>query len=99
VGWGIQFPRRKEMSQRRVVAFVAFIAFIALVVGVTAVGDALAGERGKVVRRNANHMTTFQSVKVGDVEGHNLYLLEAKGITFHQNGGLAWLPSPARRMI
>ena len=66
----------------------AFIALITLAFGVALVADALAGEKVKVVRRNANHMTTFQAVKVGDVEGHNLYLFEAKGITFDEKWGV-----------
>jgi hypothetical protein len=66
----------------------AFIILITLAFAVTLAGDALAGEKVKVVRRNANHMTTFQAVKVGDVEGHNLCLFEAKGITFNEKWGV-----------
>jgi len=66
----------------------AFVALIILAFGFALVGDALAGEKVKVVRRNANHFTTFQTVKVGDVEGHNLYLFEAKAIVFNEKWGV-----------
>jgi hypothetical protein len=66
----------------------AFVALITLAFGVALVGDVMAGEKVKVARRNANHITTFQSVKVGDVEGHNLQLFEAKGITFNEKWGV-----------
>ena len=75
------------MSWRRVVAFVAFIVFIALVVGVTAVGDALAGERGKVVSREVYCASSFPSVKVPDAEGHAIYLVDAKGVGFNEAWG------------
>ena len=67
---------------------IAFIALITLAFAVSLVADVVAGEKVKVVRRNANHMTTFQAVKVGDVEGHTLQLFEAKGIAFHKKWGV-----------
>ena len=73
------------MSRPRIFAL---IALITLAFGVVLVGDALAGERGKWATRNVNHTTTFQSVKVGDVEGHTLQLFEAKGIAFHERWGV-----------
>ena len=72
------------MSRLRIFAF---ITLIILAFAVTLIGDALAGERGKLVRRLVFHTTTFQSVKVGDVEGHNLWLVEQKAITFNQKWG------------
>ena len=66
---------------------IAFIALITLAFAVTLVGDALAGEKGKLVSRLVFHVTTFQSVKVGDVEGHTLWLVEQKAITFNQKWG------------
>jgi len=73
------------MSRSKLIAFIALITFA---FGVALISDALAGEKGKMVWRNANHMTTFQAVKVGDVEGHTLQLFEAKGISFHEKWGV-----------
>jgi hypothetical protein len=70
---------------------IAFIALIALAFGVALVGDAVAGERGKLVRRNAYYVTTFHAVKVGDVEGHTMWLIEQKAITFNQKWGAGLL--------
>jgi len=70
---------------------IAVIALITLAFAVTLIGDALAGERGKLVRRNVYHVTTFQTVKVGDVEGHTMWLIEQKGITFDQKWGAGLL--------
>ena len=75
------------MSQRRVRAFIAFVAFIALAVGVTALGDALAGEHGRVASRDVFFATGFPSAKVPDTEGHAIYLLEAKGMSFSEKWG------------
>jgi hypothetical protein len=70
---------------------IVFITLITLAFAVTLVADALAAEKGKLVRRNAYHMTTFQSVKVADVEGHTLQLFEAKAIVFNQKWGAGLL--------
>jgi hypothetical protein len=75
----------EDMSRFKLIGFVALIT---LAFGIAIVTDALAGERGKLVIRNVNHMTTFQAVKVGDVEGHSLCLFEAKGITFNEKWGV-----------
>jgi hypothetical protein len=78
---------RKEITMSRFKLF-ACISLITLAFAVTLVADALAGERGKWATRNVNHTTTFQAVKVGDVEGHTLQLFEAKGIAFHEKWGV-----------
>ena len=70
---------------------IAFIALITLAFAVTLVGDALAGEKGKLVSRLVFHVTTFQSVKVGDVEGHTIWLIEQKAIFFNQKWGAGLL--------
>jgi hypothetical protein len=41
-----------------------------------------AAERGKLTGRWVFYATNFQSIPVGDAEGHNIFLLEAKGIAF-----------------
>jgi hypothetical protein len=46
-----------------------------------------AAERGKVTGRLVFYVTNVQSVPVGDVEGHIIYLLEAKGIAFWKPWG------------
>ena len=46
-----------------------------------------AAERGKVTGRGVSYVTNFQSIPVGDVEGHILFLLEAKGIGFGEPWG------------
>jgi hypothetical protein len=48
-----------------------------------------AAERGKVTGRNVLYVTNVQLIPVGDVEGHNIYLLEAKGIAFWEPWGAA----------
>jgi hypothetical protein len=65
----------------------AFVTLITMAFSVALVADALAGEGGKLVRRNVYHTTNFQAVKVGDVEGHTMWLIERKGITFHEKWG------------
>jgi len=70
---------------------IAFIALITLAFAVTLVGDALAGEKGKLVSRLVFHVTTFQSVKVGDVEGHTIWLIEQKAIFFNPKWGAGLL--------
>ena len=60
----------------------AFIALITLAFGIAIVGDALAGERGKVVSREVYCASSFPSVKVPDAEGHAIYLVDAKGVGF-----------------
>ena len=46
-----------------------------------------AAERGKVTCRTVWYATSFQSIPVGDVEGHIIFLFEAKGITFCEPWG------------
>jgi len=71
----------------KAIRVMAFIALIALAFGIATVGDAQAGERGKVVSRDVLFATGFQSAKVPDVEGHVIYLLDAKGMSFNEKWG------------
>ncbi len=50
-----------------------------------------AAERGKVTCRMVYYVTSFQSIPVGDIEGHNIFLLEAKGIGFWEPWGASLL--------
>jgi len=70
---------------------VALIAVISLLVSVAVVGDALAGERGKVVVRDAFFSTNYVSAKVPDVEGHAVNFIEAKGMSFTEKWGACLL--------
>jgi hypothetical protein len=72
------------MKAIRVMAFVTLIGFA---LGIALVGDALAGERGKVVSRDVHFAASFSSAKVPDTEGHAIYLLEAKGMSFNEKWG------------
>jgi len=74
------------MSRFKLLACIALITFA---FGVALVGDALAGERGKVVSREVYFMASIPSAKVPDVEGHAIYLFEAKGIGFSEEWGAA----------
>ena len=66
----------------------AFIALITLVFGIAVVGDALAGEKGKVVVRDVFFSQGYlASTKVADVDGHAMNLLEAKGMSFSEKWG------------
>jgi len=71
------------MRAIRVMAFVALIVLL----GPAIVRDAVAGERGKVVFRDVFFATGFPSAKVPDVEGHAIYLIEAKGMSFNEKWG------------
>jgi hypothetical protein len=48
-----------------------------------------AAEKGKVIFRIASYITTSNTLKVPDVEGHAMILFEAKGITFYEKWGAA----------
>ena len=72
------------MSKSKIIAMIALIAFA---MGIFLVGDAPAEERGKVVAREVDYVTTVQTLKVPDVEGHTIHLIEAKGIGFSEKWG------------
>jgi len=55
--------------------------------GIVLVGDALAGERGKIIARQACSATTVHTLKVPDVESHTISLIEGKGIVFNEKWG------------
>jgi hypothetical protein len=72
------------MSKSKILAMMALIAFV---MGILLVGDAVAGERGKVAAREVDYSTAVHTLKVPDVEGHTIFLSEAKGIVFTEKWG------------
>jgi len=62
----------------RSIRVMALITVIALFVGVTVMGEAIAGE--KVKGRGVAYMTNWQSAKVADREGHVMGFWEGKGV-------------------
>ena len=67
---------------------IAFIALITLAFGFALVGEALAGESGKVLVRDVFFAQGYlASTKVADAEGHAMNLLEAKGMSFSDKWG------------
>jgi hypothetical protein len=76
------------MSKSKIVAMMVLVIFA---MGIFLVGDALAGERGKVANREVSNHTPVHTLKVPDVEGHTIYLMEAKGIVFTEKWGACLL--------
>jgi hypothetical protein len=74
----------RNMSKSKILGMMVLIAFV---MGILLVGDALAGESGKVVTREVMNMAAVQTLKVPDVEGHAIRLCEAKGIGFSEKWG------------
>ncbi len=72
------------MSKSKIVGMMALIVFV---MGIFLVGEAVAGERGKVVARDVYYMTAIHTLKVPDAEGHAIHLLENKGIGFSEEWG------------
>ena len=72
------------MSRYKMFAFIVLMTFA---FGIALVADALAGENGRVVSRDVLFATGFPSAKVPDTEGHAIYLLEAKGMSFSEKWG------------
>jgi hypothetical protein len=72
------------MSRCKILTVVALMAFA---MGIFLVGDALAGETGKVADRGVYYAATVHTLKVPDVEGHTIYLFESKGIGFSEKWG------------
>jgi len=74
------------MSKFKIVGMMVLIAFA---MGIVLVGDAVAAEKGKEAFREVFYMTTIHTLKVPDVEGHAIHLLESKGISFSEKWGTA----------
>jgi hypothetical protein len=74
------------MSKFKIVGMMALIAFA---MGIVLVGGAVAAEKGKVVVRHVNYITTIHTLKVPDMEGHINILYEAKGISSYEKWGAA----------
>lgn len=71
--------------------FVGMMVLIVFAMSIVLVGDAVAAEKGKVAGRQVFHMTAIQTLKVPDVEGHTLNLIEAKGIFSSEKWGAGLL--------
>jgi hypothetical protein len=72
------------MSRFKLLAFIALITFA---LGVALVGNAFAGERGKIAMREAFYGTAFHPLKLPDVEDHSIFVYEGKGIAFYEKWG------------
>jgi hypothetical protein len=72
------------MSKSKTVGMMALIAFT---IGIVLAGDAAAGEIVKDVGRAVFYATAVHQLKVPDVEGHAIVLIEAKGIGFSEKWG------------
>jgi hypothetical protein len=69
------------MSKSRIIALTALII---LALGMTAVGNAVAGEKFKL--RTAKYTVKWEQLDVGDEEGHIIAAHEAKGIVSNMEG-------------
>jgi len=69
------------MSAFRVIAF---LGLIGLFLGVVALGNAMAGEKFKF--RTVKHFVKFETINVGDEEGHIIAVSEAKGLVSNKEG-------------
>ena len=74
------------MSKFKIVVMMVLIAFA---MGIVLVGNAVAAEKGKVTYRQVLNVTTIHTLKVPDVEGHTINLVEFKGIIFSEKWGAA----------
>ncbi len=72
------------MSKSKIVGMMALIVFV---MGIFLVGDAVAGERGKILMREVHYSPTLHAIKVPDVEGHAIIAYEGKGIAFFEKWG------------
>ena len=69
--------------------FVGMMVSIAFAISIVLVAGAVAAEKGKVAERDVFYTTTYNILKVPDVEGHTIFLLEAKGIISNEKWGAA----------
>ena len=72
------------MSKFKIVGMMALIAFA---IGIFFVGEAAAGESGKMIVREVYYTPTIHILKVPDVEGHINFLGESKGIASYEKWG------------
>ena len=68
---------------------IALTALITLAFAVSVSPTALGVEKGKVKSRDVYFATNFRSAKVPHEEGHNMFLMEAKGMSFSEKWGAA----------
>jgi hypothetical protein len=78
---------RKESAMIRKTNHIMLITLSLVLLLLLAVPFVQAAERGNVTCRQVWYATNFQSIPVGDVEGHIISLFEAKGITFWEPWG------------
>jgi hypothetical protein len=81
--------QRKESAMIRKTNHIMVITLSLVLLLLLAAPFVQAAERGKVTGRAVWYATNFQSIPVGDVEGHIIFLFEAKGITFFEPWGTA----------
>ena len=74
------------MSKSKIIGL---IALICLALSVSATPNALSEEKGKWASRVVWFAPGFESASVPDVEGHTIYLIKAKGISFGEKWGPA----------
>jgi hypothetical protein len=72
------------MCKSKIVGVIALMAFAVIIL---LVGNAVAGEKGKVADREVFHTNSLQSLKGPDIAGHTLWLMDMKGIGFTKNWG------------
>ena len=72
------------MSKSKIVPMMALIAFV---MSILLMGNAVAGERGKIASRNIYYSPTTHTLKVPDMEDHVILAYEGKGITFEEKWG------------
>jgi len=73
----------RNMSRSKIVRMTLIVFAMASFL----VGEAVAGESGKVVEREVYYVTTVHRLNVPDVEGHINSLTEAKAINFNEKFG------------
>jgi hypothetical protein len=69
--------QRKESAMNRKTNHIVVIALSLVLLLLLAAPFVQAAERGKVTGRNVLYATNIQIIPVGDVEGHNIYVLES----------------------
>ena len=72
------------MSKTKIVGMMALITFA---MGILLVGNAVAGERGKIAAREVFYSPTVHTLKVPDMEDHIIMMYEGKGISFPEKWG------------
>ena len=69
------------MTKSKIIALIGLITFA---FGITAIGNAVAGEKFKL--RTIKYVVKFEKIDVGDEKGHIIAVFEAKGIVSNMEG-------------